>query len=206
MSEREMYRWRGMSDEQRTAVLEYRKTQRLPWHSPPHYSSETGLYLITAACYEHRHVIGQSLEKMSAFEETLMETSRALCTEVYAWTVLPNHYHMLVKTPDVKALLTGLGRLHGRTSFGWNREENCRGRKVWFNATETGMKSERHYWASFVYVLHNAVKHGYVAKWQDWPFCNAKMFLDQVGREEVRRLWVAYTIEEYGAGWDPPDL
>ena len=201
-----MYRWRGMTAEQRRTALEYRRRHRLPWHSPPHYSSETGVYLMTAACFENRHVIGHTPERMAAFEQALLETSRAHCDQLFAWTVLPNHYHTLVKTGDVKGLLAGLGRLHGRTSFQWNGEEGCRGRKVWFNTTETGMKSERHYWATFLYVLHNAVKHGYVSRWQDWPFCNAQMVLDHIGRDEAVRLWHEYPIDEYGAKWDPPEL
>jgi putative transposase len=113
---------------------------------------------------------------------------------------------MLVHAPDIKVLLRELGRLHGRTSYRWNGEEDLRGRKVWFNATETEMKSERHFWATMNYVLHNGVRHGYVARWQDWPYCNAEQYLAEVGREEVERRWRQYPILDYGAEWDPPDL
>ena len=195
-----------MTDEQRAAALAYRQQHRLPWHSPPHYSHESGLYLMTAACYEHRHVIGRSPERMAAFETSLLDTCRLHCENTFVWTVLPNHYHVLVKTPDVESLLSGLGRLHGRTSYRWNGEENRRGRKVWFNATETGMKSERHFWATVLYVLHNAVRHGYVDRWQDWPYCNAREWLETVGRGEAQRLWKEYPIDDYGAAWDPPNL
>ena len=206
MSQQAMYRWRHLSEAQRLELLSYRRSQQLPWHSPPHYGSESGVYLITAACFEHRHVIGSNPQRMAAFEQTLLATCGAMSSKVHAWTVLPNHYHILVCLADVKTLLASLGRLHGRTSFQWNGEENCRGRKVWFNAAETVMKSERHYWASLIYVLHNAVKHGYVSKWQNWPFYNAKAFLDQVGREQVRRLWEEYPINDYGTTWDPAEL
>jgi hypothetical protein len=40
-----------------------------------------------------------------------------------AWCVLPNHYHVLVKTADLKTLVAALSRLHGGMSFRWNREE-----------------------------------------------------------------------------------
>jgi putative transposase len=144
MVDRAMYRWRKMSVQQRADVLQYRQANRLPWHSPPHYSSDTGVYLMTAACFEHQHVIGHNPLRMAAFEQSLLESTCAFCSDVYAWTVLPNHYHTLVKTDDVNALLESLGRLHGTSSFGWNGEESCRGRKVG-TATETGIKSERHY-------------------------------------------------------------
>lgn len=201
-----MYRWRRMTDEQRREILLQRRIEARPWHSPPHLVAETTLYLITAACYEHKPHIGHSAERMVAFEQSLQETLNPHCREVFAWTVLPNHYHVLVDTPDVKALLSALGRLHGRTSYTWNLEENCRGRKVWFNLAETAMKSDRHFWATLNYVLHNAVRHGYVARWTDWPHSNARDYIDAIGREEATRVWREYPILDYGADWDPPDL
>jgi putative transposase len=143
---------------------------------------------------------------MAAFETSLLATCRENCQSIFVWTVLPNHYHVLVKAADVKALLAALGRLHGRTSHEWNGEEDSRGRQVWRSATETGMKSERHFWASVLYVLNNAVRHGYVEKWQDWPYCNAREWLESIGRERAEQMWKEFPIDRYGDGWDPPDL
>ncbi len=67
------------------------------------------------------------------------------------------------------------------------------------------MKSERHFWASLNYVLHNAVHHGYVGRWQDWPYSNAEQYLAEVGHEEVLRRWREYPVLDYGKDWDPPD-
>lgn len=126
--------------------------------------------------------------------------------EMYGWVVLPNHYHFLAKTGSVKEAIQQLGRLHGRTSFKWNRADDTRGRQVWFNAAETAMKSERHFWASLLYVFHNPVKHGYAARWQDWPFSNAMDWLQSVGRDQAVQTWKEFPIEDYGSDWDPPDL
>jgi len=120
--------------------------------------------------------------------------------------VLPNHYHLFVHATDVKALLRELGMLHGRTSHRWNGEENRRGRQVWHRAAETAMKSERHYWATLNYVLLNAVRHGYVERWQDWPYSNAAQYLAEVGRDEAERHWRKYPILDYGNDWDPPEM
>ena len=201
-----MYRWRKMTASQREEVFEYRRRRRVPWHSPPHYVDEPGLYMITAACFEHRPIIGYTPKRMAEFEQALIDMMQSLCRSVFAWNVLPNHYHALVHVPDVKALLGGLGRLHGRTSFQWNGIENCRGRNTWFNAAETAMKSERHFWASLNYVLHNAVHHGYVGRWQDWPYSNAEQYLADVGHEEVLRRWREYPVLDYGKDWVPPDV
>lgn len=68
------------------------------------------------------------------------------------------------------------------------------------------MKSERHFWASLLYVLHNPVKHGYVEQWQDWPFCSAAAWLEETGREKAERMWRQFPIDGFGEKWDPPEL
>ena len=203
---RTMYRWRKMTPVERKAALEYRKQSWLPWHGPPHYVDDSERYMITAACFEHRPVIGHSPQRMTLFERTLLETADSVCTKIFAWNVLPNHYHLLVHSPAVRELLKGLGQLHGRTSFFWNGEEDRRGRQVWFNAVETAIKSERHFWATLNYLLHNAVHHGYVKRWQDWPYSNAEQYLADVGREVAERRWHQYPVLDYGKDWDPPEL
>jgi len=126
--------------------------------------------------------------------------------EVCTWCVLANHYHALVLTLHLPKSLREIGLLHGRTAFDWNGEDDARGRKVWFNCVETGMKSDRHFWATLNYVHHNPVHHGYVKQWQCWPFSSSAAFLTELGRERTAELWKAYPISNYGKDWDPPEL
>lgn len=202
-----MYRWRKMTEAQRREMLLERERHDRPWHSVPHRSDETRtIYMMTAACFEHAPVIGKSPERMAEFESDLVALLNEVCSQTFAWTVLPNHYHVLIQTQDVEGLLGALSKLHGRNSFYWNGEEDARGRQVWCNAAETVMKSEGHFYATINYVLHNAVKHGYVEKWTDWPFCNAAEYLESVGREKALQLWNSYPIDDYGNEWDPAEL
>ena len=198
-----MYEWRKMTPEDRLEVMHFRSTHQRPWHSPPHFHSrETSLYLFTASCFNHAAIVGHSPDRMQAFEEALLETAEATCSKVFAWVVLPNHYHFLAETSDSMDALHQLGLLHGRTSHSWNGEEDRRGRQVWCNATKTAQKSESHFWASMNYVHHNPVKHGYVSRWQDWPFSSAHQYLDKVGEDTARRIWRDYPIQDYGKAWD----
>ena len=114
-----------MSEEQKECVLKDRMRRSRPWHSPPHQELEGNrCYLITAACYEHAPIIGHSLERMSEGEADLLEVFHSAGADVYAWCVLPNHYHVLTRTERLKELLKLLGQFHGRSSFNWNGEEN----------------------------------------------------------------------------------
>jgi len=198
-----MYDWRKMSAAERQQALEIRRLRQLPWHSPPHLDFEgTHQYLISSACYEHAHIIGQSAERLTECETTLVELCHTFCTSLSAWCILPNHYHALIKTDQIRELRHALGKFHGRSSCTWNEEDDTRGRKVWHNCFERLMKSRRHFWATLNYVHHNPVHHGYVEHWQDWPWSSAREFVEAVGRPRALELWLQYPILDYGKRWD----
>jgi REP-associated tyrosine transposase len=201
-----MYLWRKMTQEQRQEALAERKRLQRPWHGPPHHEDDAAIYLITAACYEHRPIIGLDPARMAEFERELLEHAQISCQLIYAWVILPNHYHLLVHAPKVKAFLTQLGKFHGSVSYRWNGEDDCRGRQVWYRAAETAIKSDRHFWATMNYVLNDAVRYGYVERWQDWPYSSAAQYLDKIGHELEEQRWRDFPVLDYGKDWDPPEL
>jgi putative transposase len=204
---RPAYQWRTLSSAEREEVLADRQLKRHPWHAPPHRPSHgVQRYHLTAACYEHTHHIGRHPERIDSFSTRLLEVLRNSCDTVFAWVVLPNHYHALLESEDVITLIKRLGRLHGKTSFEWNAEEGARGRKVFCGAVEREIRSERHFWSTMNYVLNNPVRHGYVRKWTDWPWSNATEYLDSIGLEKAKEIWQNYPVRDYGAGWDDPEL
>jgi len=201
-----MYDWRKMTSQEREEVLKERKLKKLPLHSPPHEDWGEGSYHLTAACYEHKPIIGTSIERMTQCETHLLETVREHTENIFAWCVLPNHYHLLIKTEKILYVIDALGKFHGRLSYQWNKEEAMRGRSVWRNCMECAIRSDRHFWATMNYVHHNPVHHKYVPQWQGWPFSSATDFLDSVGKEEATRIWKEYPVLDYGKGWDAPSM
>ena len=158
-----------MPPAERERLLDYRRTQNLPWHSPPHRTlGFTGQYFVTAACYEHAAIIGKSPERLTKCEQQILHACAQQASQIYGWCVLPNHYHVLLSCLDLSALTQALGHFHGRSSFRWNAEDGARGRKVWFRCFDREIRSERHFWATMNYINHNPVHHGLVDKWQDW--------------------------------------
>ncbi|MEW6307108.1 MAG: hypothetical protein AB1705_26895 [Verrucomicrobiota bacterium] len=201
------YVWRKLTERQRGDLLEWRKLRGYPWHSPQHQDSHHIHFHVSAACYEHKPHIGYTVERMEQFCDLLLGVPENDSREyIVAWCILPNHYHLLVATQRVKDFLGKLGRLHGRTSYNWNHEQNTRGRKVWHNAVERAIRSEAHYWATINYIHHNPVHHGYVTKWEEWPFSSASDHLKNLGRAFVLASWRNYPILDYGKGWDAPEL
>ena len=192
-----------MRVDEREYALQLRHARRLPWHTPPHLDFKLAKqYLVSASCYEHAFVIGKNPQRITECESEVTEIFQKFCSHLYGWCVLPNHYHALVKTYRIAALREEIGHYNGRSSFNWNGEDNQRGRKVWYNCFEKPMKSERHFWATLNYVHHNPVHHGYVKRWQDWPWSSARQYLETVGPEEAKRIWLTYPILDYGKKWD----
>jgi putative transposase len=202
-----MYDWRKMSQAQREEALLERVRLRHPLHTPPHSPADVPrLYHLTAACYEHRPIIGRSPARMAAFEAELTGTLTSGGSALRVWCVLPNHWHALVLVGDLEGMVRTIGRLHGRTSRAWNVDDECPGRTCWHGCADRAMRNEAHVHATVNYILHNAVHHGYVERWQDWPYSNAREYLGEVGEEEAARRWKAYPLRDYGKTWDDPGM
>jgi len=92
------YRWRQLTPRQREELLAWRKSREHPWHSPPHRPNFGHLrFHVTAACFEHQPHIGHSPERMDACARDLLAVFTAHASQTFAWCVMPNHYHALVK-------------------------------------------------------------------------------------------------------------
>ena len=73
-----------MTPEQREATLDEHKRNARSWHGPPHYASESSLFLLSAACYEHQPIIGVSGQRMAEFESELLKTTTERAQTVFA--------------------------------------------------------------------------------------------------------------------------
>jgi putative transposase len=196
-----MYDYRQMTQGQQQAIVTARKRRGYPWHGPPHPGAPEAYRIVTATCYEHRSILATP-ERLQWFEQELLETLNVLQADCAAWCLLPNHYHVLVRIVEMSVLMRSLGQLHGRTSFRMNQEDDCRGRKVWHRCQDRCMRSEAHFYTSLNYIHHNPVKHGYVRKWQDWPFSSVHWYLQTKGRDWLLDGWRQYPVLNYGAKWD----
>jgi len=198
-----MYEYRKMTKDERTRVLAGRKVHLRPWHAPPHFEQGRGVYMISAACYEHQPVMSTGARR-TEWETTVVDRLNedgSEDTEIRAWVVLPNHYHLLIEA-DLRAFARRIARLHNGTATQWNREDGTPGRRVWHRFSDRAIRSERHYYASLNYIHANPVKHGHTADAATWAWSSLKLYLDLLGRERLAEWWRQYPVGDYGRGWD----
>ncbi|WDE99129.1 hypothetical protein PQO03_14935 [Lentisphaera profundi] len=197
-----MYDWRNLSEVDKDRTLEWRKFRAYPKHNTPHLEGVSKLYHISAACFEHKNIIGLNPVRMNEFCKKLVAFCEAHDLGLHAWCVLPNHYHLLLRIEDLKEFSILHGRFHGSLSHQWNSEDGTRGRKCFFNHSDRAIRSERHFWVTMNYVHNNPVHHTYVKKWQEWPYSSAIDFIASVGIEQARTIWREFPVRDYGKKWD----
>ncbi|HUV64492.1 MAG TPA: hypothetical protein VMW24_11385 [Sedimentisphaerales bacterium] len=159
--------------------------------------------MISAACYEHRPIMGVDTRR-AEWERAVLDEFGLQSREridVCAWVVLPNHYHLIIEG-DLRVFARRIARLHNGKATQWNREDRVEGRKVWHRFSDRIIRTERHYYASLNYIHANPAKHAYAASATDWAWSSFSVYLEAVGRECLADWWRQYPVGDYGKGWD----
>lgn len=196
-----MYEYRKLSSEERQVLVQERLARGFPPHKPPHPIRDERDFLLTAACYEHAHHL-QNPERRRHLLDQLFEVFTNQGIEIRAWVILTNHYHLLSHVPDFDVLFDCFRLVHGRTAFAWNREDDAKGRKVWYRFADRAIRSDRHFYTTLNYIHYNPVKHSYVTSPYDWEESSVHWYLAESGRDWLRDVWRTYPVRDYGKGWD----
>jgi putative transposase len=195
------YEYRRMTPVQREAVLHLRKARGFPLHAP-HPLNEKNYYLLTAANFEHKHIMAKA-ERRTEFQKLVLEKFLEAGIEIVAWVFLANHYHLLAFVPVFPKLPLLFNGLHGATSRQWNLEDGMTGkRKVWYQFTDRMIRGEPHFYSTLNYIHYNPVKHGYAKRMDEWEWSSFGWYLEEMGRDWLVEIWKKYPITGYGEKWD----
>jgi putative transposase len=197
------YESRGLTPEQRAELAHYRRQNGYPEHAPPHPFRDERVYLISAANYQHKRIM-ESGERRTAFETELLSLLHSIATELVAWVVLPNHYHVLLDVPSLNDVSRALRQLHGSTSRQWNLEDNMTGKRtVWYRFEDRVIRGDQHLRLTFNYIHYNPVKHGYVKDSADWPWSSRTLYYEEKGEAWLQaQTESAAPPRDWGKGWD----
>jgi putative transposase len=196
-----MYKYRTLTPDEQQKLVQERHTKGHPPHQPPHFIESGKTYLLTAACYEHKPLLKTGHRRQQLVAK-ILDMAPEFSLTIYAWVVLNNHYHLLAQIGEAHQIRKFFQQLHGGLSFEWNREENCRGRQVWYRYGDRNIENERHYYTAINYIHYNPVKHGLVSSPYEHEESSVHWYVANFGREWLRDLWREYPIREFGVKWD----
>lgn len=95
--------------------------------------------------------------------------------------MLSNHYHVMLHAPEgsVEGLPALIRDMHKFLAGRWNKADRTPGRMVWYNYWDTCITDERSYRARINYIHWNPVKHGLVARPEDYVFSSYRTYFTQ---------------------------
>jgi putative transposase len=158
-------------------------------HTPAHLLLDDHWYFLTGAIYEKRRLLDDQAKAH------LLDTLRAVIGhagwDLAHWVILDTHYHLLAKSRRGRDLPGIVRAVHGRTGFAIHGRTGC-ALPVWWNYWDYCPREERDYYRHLNYLLWNPVKHGYVARLQDWPWSSFHGLLETLGRERLKAQFQDY--------------
>jgi putative transposase len=88
--------------------------------------------------------------------------------EVWAWCLMSNHFHLVVRTPQL-GLSEGMQELNGNHARRMNRRHRRTGHLVQNRFFGIELETEAHAFAAVAYVARNPLKAGLCATAAAWP-------------------------------------
>jgi putative transposase len=153
-------------------------------HRPPHRPGSGLATFVTASTLRREPHLGTAARR-SRFRELLLETCEATQTELIAWVVLREHYHAIIVPESGEAFSTWINALHRRSASEWNREDQRRGRRCWYEYWDRALWTEGDLLSRLNYIHENPVKHGYVQETADWEWSSLPEWLALDSYEEM---------------------
>ena len=129
---------------------------------------ESDIHLVTAAGNAHCRVFLDSADR-DLFLDLLDDVVARFGWELFAWCLLGNHLHLVVRA-ERDALCRGMQRLKSVYAMRFHRRHHTSGTLFKRPYHSRPIVTEEQLYRSCGYTLRNAVRHGFVARAEDWEW------------------------------------
>ena len=163
---------------------------------PPHLYRDNTIYFITANTVNKNHYFNDNPKKNTLIN-TLKEALDKFHFGLYAWVILDNHYHLLLKITESKTLPLFIRFLHSKSTILLNKLDKWPGRKVWHNYWDRCIRSENDFWTRFNYIHHNPVKHGYANSMKEYKFSSYSSYLKKYGNDWLVSCFERFPVKDF---------
>ena len=168
------------------------------FHQPPHIYLDNTIYFISVHTFDDLPSLNDKRKK--ELLKLVLELLEKYNFNLFAYAILENHYHLLLKVLNAKYLADLFQNLHGSLSFKWNKEDNLEGKKNFQSYWDYCIRDEKDFWMHFNYIHQNPIKHGLVKnldELKNYKFCSYSQWLKDKGEEWMCEIWAGYPIVDY---------
>jgi putative transposase len=145
-------------------------------HAPLHSFRDKGIYMLTAATFNHAKFF-KTEQELDLLHDLLLELAEYYKWRLEAWAVFANHYHFVAHSPEnPESLGKFMQHFHSLSAIKINKLNNAPARKIWHQFWDTHITFQNSYLARLNYVIQNLVKHKLVIRADLYPWCSASWF------------------------------
>lgn len=188
---------------------------------PPHIYEANACYFLTASVVHGQRLLDTDAKRMM-LRDVLMAAIQQYDITLYAWVILANHYHLLLKTGEHAPIYKFIKRLHGESAIKLNQLDSTPGRQVWYQYWDRFPRNDEDFWGYFNYIHINPIKHRYVriadgillvegkqvriasGRLPDvcrclagYPHSSYHYYVDKYGEDFILDAWTQYPIPDY---------
>ena len=170
-------------------------------HRPPHIFIAGYDYFITGRILDRQNLLAGARKKIFlAILKSKLLKYRYKC---YAWVILDNHYHILIKTGEDSQIAKFIKDFHANSARAINKNDGTKGRSMWYQYWDHGIRDKKDFIKHFNYIHHNPVKHHYVECQDDvfeYQYCSYRQWVKRKGKEWTDSCFAEYPIIDFTAG------
>lgn len=173
-------------------------------HNPPHLHSDNMYYMITASTIDRQRYLHAAASKQK-LRSAIFDSTKELQCDLFAWIIMENHYHILIKIRRSRILGKLLNSINGRSSYYINGLDKQRGRKIWYSYWDTCIRNENDFFTRFNYIHNNPIKHGFINEFdtlRSYDFSSYIYYLKTKGQEWLTDMFMSYPIADYIEKYD----
>jgi len=144
---------------------------------PKHIKIEEGIYFITSHTLNFEPIF-KEVKLIQTFYNSLIKVQKILNFPIYAYVILLNHFHLILKTPVKGDLSEIMFRIKGFSSREINKARDVKGKSIWQDRYyDHIIRDERDFEKHCDYIHYNPVKHKLVDKPELWKWSSYMAFL-----------------------------
>ncbi len=166
-----------------------------PLHTPAHLFINDHYYFITAGCYHKRAYLDSDAKKKFLYKIICEELNRYF-TMLYGWTLLDNHYHILIKPRDAFLLPKLIQAIHSKSAITINKIDKRHGRKVWHDYWDKCIRDQEDFYTKLNYIHLNPIRHGYVDDLTNYRFSSYHSYFKEKGEEGLKVIMRNHPISK----------
>lgn len=147
-----------------------------------------------------REYIFENREDKEKYKYLLFKNSKEQGVEIFAYCILDNHAHILVKSSEQEKLSKFMTKANTSFAMYYNKEKNRVGYVFRDRYKCQPIYEETHLISCLVYIHKNPVKAGIVSNVEDYEFSSFHEFFKQesdIGTDSIKEIVAAKNFPEY---------